>query len=209
MLFRSTVRVRGTTTTAGTYSQAGTTTITVTSTAHGLVAGDYVFLDFTSGIATDGTYIVATAAANTFTVTASASATTSGNVNWVKWTSYAGLSEIFATQFRYFRVRYDFASSGNNDLMLLTGLNVRLDSKLRNDAGSGTANSGDTGGTTVNFNVAFVDVQSISVTPLSTTGVIAVYDFVDAPNPTSFKVLLFNTSGTRVSGGFSWSARGV
>jgi predicted phage tail protein len=202
-----TIRVRGTTSTSATYSQT-TTTITVTSTAHGLVAGDYVYLDFTSGTATDGTYVVATAAANSFTVTA-ASATTSGNVSWIKWTSYAGLSEVFVTQFRYFRVRYDFASAGGNDLMLLTALNVRLDSKLRNDAGSGTANSGDSGGTTVNFNVAFVDVQSISVTPASTTGVIAVYDFVDAPNPTSFKVLLFNTSGTRVSGGFSWSARGV
>lgn len=125
------------------------------------------------------------------------------------WTNYAGLSEVYATSFRYFKVRYDFSSSGGDDLLLLTALNVRLDSKLRNDSGSGTANSGDTGGTTVNFNVAFVDVDSISVTPLATTGVIAVYDFVDAPNPTSFKVLLFNTSGTRVSGGFSWSARGV
>lgn len=202
-----TLRVRGTTSTAATYSQT-TTTITVTSTAHGLLAGDYVFLDFTTGTAPDGTYVVATAAANSFTVTA-ASATTSGNVSWVKWISYPGISEVFSTNFRYFRVRYDFASAGNNDLMLLTALNVRLDSKLRNDAGSGTANSGDVGGTTVTFNLAFVDIQSISVTPLSTTGVIAVYDFVDAPNPTSFKVLLFNTSGTRVSGGFSWSARGV
>lgn len=203
-----TIRVRGTTSTSATYSQT-TTTITVTSTAHGLLAGDYVYLDFTSGTATDGTYVVATAAANTFTVTSATSATTSGNVSWIKWTSYANSSEVFVTQFRYFRVRYDFASVGGNDLMLLTALNVRLDSKLRNDAGSGTANSGDTGGTTVTFNVAFVDVQSIAVTPLATTGVIAVYDFVDAPNPTSFKVLLFNTSGTRVSGGFSWSARGV
>jgi predicted phage tail protein len=202
-----TIRVRGTTSTAATYSQT-TTTITVTSTAHGLTVGDYVFLDFTTGTATDDTYVVATAAANTFTVTAP-SATTSGNVSWIKWTTYAGLSEVFVTQFRYFRVRYDFASAGGNDLMLLTALNVRLDSKLRNDAGSGTANSGDVGGTTVTFNVPFVDVQSISVSPSSTTGVIAVYDFVDAPNPTSFKVLLFNTSGTRVSGGFSWSARGV
>lgn len=203
-----TIRVRGTTSTSATYSQT-TTTITVTSTAHGLAVGDYVYLDFTSGTATDGTYVVATAATNSFTVTSSTSATTSGNVSWIKWTTYAGLSEVFVTQFRYFRVRYDFASAGGDDLMLLTALNVRLDSKLRNDAGSGTANSGDTGGTTVNFNVAFVDVQSISVTPAATTGVIAVYDFVDAPNPTSFKVLLFNTSGTRVSGGFSWSARGV
>jgi len=202
----SAIRVRGTSSTAATYSQT-TTTITVTSTAHGLVVGDYVYLDFTTGTATDGTYVVATAAANSFTVTA-ASATTSGNVSWVKWTTYAGLSEVFATQFRYFRVRYDFASAGGNDLMLLSALNVRLDSKLRSDAGTGTANSGDSGGTTVTFNVTFVDVQSISVTPASTTGVIAVYDFLDAPNPTSFKVLLFNTSGTRVNGGFSWSARG-
>jgi hypothetical protein len=54
-----------------------------------------------------------------------------------------------------------------------------------------------------------VDIDSISVTPLATSSVVAVYDFVDSPNPTSFKVLLFNSSGTRISGSFSWSARGV
>ena len=125
------------------------------------------------------------------------------------WTNYPSLSEVYATSFRYFKVRYDLSSVGNNDLQLFTALNVRLDSKIRSDSGSNTANSADVGGTTVTFNVAFVDVESISVTPLTTSAVIAVYDFVDAPNPTSFKVLLFNTSGTRVSGIFSWSARGV
>jgi predicted phage tail protein len=202
-----TLRVRGTTSTAATYSQT-TTTITVTSATHGLLAGDYVFLDFTTGTAPDGTYLVVTAAANTFTVTAP-TATTSGNVSWVKWTSYSNVTSVFGTQFRYFRVRYDFASAGGDDVLVLSALNVRLDSKIRNDAGTGTANSADVGGTTVTFNVAFVDVQSISVTPATTGAVIAVYDFVDVPNPTSFKVLLFNTSGTRVSGGFSWSARGI
>ena len=205
-----TLRVRGTSTTAGTYSQT-TTTITVTSATHGLLAGDYVYLNFTTGTATTGTYVVVTAATNTFTVTSATSTTTSGNVSWTKWTTYTGLSEVFVTSFRYFRVRYDFASVGGNDLLELTALNVRLDSKLRNDSGTGTANSADSGGTTVNFNVAFVDVDSISVTPNYSTGaaVIAVYDFVDAPNPTSFKVLLYDAAGTRVTSGFSWSARGV
>lgn len=203
-----TIRVRGITSTSATYSQT-TTTITVTSTAHGLVAGDYVYLDFTSGTAADGTYEVATAAANSFTVTSATSATTSGNVSWIKWTSYANASEVFVTHFRYFRIRYDFSSSGGNDLLLLDSLNVRLDSKLRSDAGTGTSNSGDTGGTTVNFNVDFVDVQSITVTPATTGARIAVYDFTDVPNPTSFKVLLFDTAGARVSGDFSWTARGV
>jgi predicted phage tail protein len=202
-----TLRVRGTTSVSGTYSQSGTT-ITVTRTAHGYVVGDYVYIDFTSGTAVDGTYVVATATANTFTVTASA-ATTSGNCNLVKWTTYAGVSEVYATQFRYIRVRYDFSSAGGDDILVLSSLNIRLDAKIRNDSGNGTANAGDVGGTTVTFNYAFVDVQSISVTPLSTSAVIAVYDFVDIPNPTSFKVLLFDTAGNRVSGAFSWAARGV
>jgi predicted phage tail protein len=125
------------------------------------------------------------------------------------WTDYAGITEVFATDFRYIKVRYDFTSSGNDDLLLITMLNLKLDVKLKNDAGNGTANAADVGGTQVNFNVSFTDVQSISVTPSGTTARLAVYDFVDAPNPTGFKVLIFDTNGTRVSGGFSWSAKGV
>lgn len=206
-----TVLVRGVTSISATYSQSGTT-ITVTSTAHGLGVGDRVWLDFTSGTATDNTYTVATVAADSFTVTATSPASTSGSVGWIRWTVYSGVNEVYATSFRYFRVRYDFSSTGGDDLLLLNNLNVRLDSKIRNDAGTGIANSGDSGGTVVNFNVDFVDVQSITVTPITpvpAAAVIAVYDFVDVPDPDSFKVLLYNTSGTRVSGNFSWSARGV
>jgi predicted phage tail protein len=201
------ISVRGTTSTAGTYSQT-TTTITVTSTAHGLSAGALVYLDFTTGTATDGSYVVATAATNTFTVTSTTSTTTSGNVSWIKWTVYPGVDSVFATNFQFIRAQYDFASAGGDDLLQITGLNIRLDSKLKNDSGAGTANSADSGGTTVTFTTTFIDVDSISVTPSGTTPVIAIYDFVDVPNPTSFKVLLYNTSGVRVSGAFSWSARG-
>ena len=125
------------------------------------------------------------------------------------WTTYSGVYEAYATQFRYVRVRFDFASAGGDDLLVLGALNIRLDTKIRNDAGNGYANAGDAGGTTVNFNYPFIDIQSISVTPATTSAIIAVYDFADVPNPTTFKVLLYNTSGTRVSGNFSWSARGV
>jgi len=133
---------------SGTYSRSGTT-ITVTATAHGLVAGDLVDLDFTSGTAADGVYAVATAASGSFTVTSATSGTTSGNV-----TLHAG-------------------------------------------------------GTPVSFGINFVDVEAISVTPSGTAPRVAIYDFQDTPNPTTFKVLLFDMSGTRVAGPFSWSARGV
>lgn len=203
-----TIRARGTTSTAATYSQT-TTTITVTSNSHGLAVGDYVYLEFTSGTAADDTYVVATSATNSFTVTSTVSATTSGSVNWIKWTSFAGLDAAYVTNFRYLRIEYAFSGSGGNDIYKATALNVRLDSKLINDSGTGYANSGDTGGTVVTFNTTFIDVDSITVTPQTTSAVIAVYDFTDTPNPTDFKVLLFDTSGTRVSGTFSWSARGV
>lgn len=124
------------------------------------------------------------------------------------WTDYANTESVYATAFRYVKVTYDFASSGNDDLLQISALNIRLDTKIKNDMGNGTANSGDTGGTTVNFNVTFVDIESITVTPTGTAARLAVYDFVDAPNPTSFKVLLFDTAGNRVTGGFSWQARG-
>ena len=63
----------------GTYDVPGSTTCTVTITAHGLTTGDRVYLDFTSGTATDDTYTVTVLTADTFTVTVT-SATTSGNV---------------------------------------------------------------------------------------------------------------------------------
>jgi Flp pilus assembly protein TadG len=63
----------------GTYDVPGSTTCTVTITDHGLTTGDRVYLDFTSGTATDDTYVVTVLTANTFTVTVT-SATTSGNV---------------------------------------------------------------------------------------------------------------------------------
>ena len=63
---------------SGTYSQT-TTTITVTITAHGLVNGQRVFLDFTTGTSRDAAFAVTVTDANVFTVT-STTASTSGNV---------------------------------------------------------------------------------------------------------------------------------
>jgi hypothetical protein len=63
----------------GTYNVPGTTTCTVTIANHGLTTGQRVYLDFTSGTATDESYEVTVVDANSFTVTVT-SATTSGNV---------------------------------------------------------------------------------------------------------------------------------
>ena len=108
------------------------------------------------------------------------------------------------------RVKYTTSAvSSAGSLKKISNLNLKIDTKIRNDTGTGTANASDSGGTTVNFNVSFVDVQGIAVTPNTTSAVIAVVDFQDVPNPTSFKVLLYNTSGVRVTGNFTWQCRGT
>jgi predicted phage tail protein len=69
------------TSTSATYEQSGTT-ITITKTDHGYNTGDFVVIDFTAGSATDGNYEIQTVPnANSFTVTASASATISSGTS--------------------------------------------------------------------------------------------------------------------------------
>jgi hypothetical protein len=65
---------------SGTYSQSGTA-VTVTAISHGLVVGNSILVDITSGTGVDGTYTVATVTGtDTFTYTAGTVLTTSGNI---------------------------------------------------------------------------------------------------------------------------------
>ena len=77
---RAWVNFNGTTSAdiGGTYTRALTTVTVTTSGPHGLIVGHKVFLDFTSGGATDGTFYVATVPdASSFTVTHGTSGTIS------------------------------------------------------------------------------------------------------------------------------------
>jgi hypothetical protein len=81
---RAWVNFDGTSNTAnltGSYVRTSpSTTLTVSATAHGLITGNRVYLDFTSGTALDGEYVVTRISADSFTVTTVASTSTSGAV---------------------------------------------------------------------------------------------------------------------------------
>ena len=80
-LLVATTNIDPATSVSATYEQSGTT-ITITKTSHGYSEGDFVVIDFTAGSATDGNYEIQTVPnANTFTVTASASATISSGTS--------------------------------------------------------------------------------------------------------------------------------
>lgn len=85
---------------AGTYSQPGTSTITIVSSGHGLTTGFRVLLRFTTGANADTTFmddnwfVVTVIDANTFTIQSPVGATASGNITFSKvstTTPYAGL----------------------------------------------------------------------------------------------------------------------
>lgn len=137
-----------------------------------------------------------------------ATCTIETSTNGSTWTTVGTDFQAIASNFRYIRVTIDFTSDGIA-VTNVTSLHYVLSVKQKTDNGTISALSTDVGGTVVNFNTPFVDVLSIVLTPMSTLQLTAVADFVDAPNPTSFKVLVFNSAGARVSSMVSWTVRGV
>ena len=83
---------------SATYSQSGTSLV-VTKSDHGLYPGDSVYLDISSGSAVDETLTIVSKTQNTFTVTASNSLTSSGNV------VYHNSTEFNDSRWRFVRVK--------------------------------------------------------------------------------------------------------
>lgn len=125
------------------------------------------------------------------------------------WTDYNGVYAAYGTDFRYTKVRLDVTAPDDKSLVQLNNLNIKLSVKKKTDSGKVQVLSTDVGGTVVNFNTTFIDVESIQVTLYGSTPGYAIADFTDAPNPTSFKVLAFDTSGARISATVGWTAAGV
>lgn len=125
------------------------------------------------------------------------------------WTNYAGVTEVYATGFRWVKVKIDMTGTGTNDLVEVQGLVTKLDAKQKSDFGSVNCTT-VAGGDVVSFNTTFTSVSSITLSAQAqgTTVLIPIYDFAGGANPTSFKVLLYNSAGTRVTGSVSWAARG-
>jgi hypothetical protein len=124
------------------------------------------------------------------------------------WTDYTGGEyEIVESNFQYVKVRVTVASVGGDDLLSLEGLSVKLDLKERTD--SGRVQILDQG-QTVTFNVDFLDVISLTITPEGTTPLYAIYDFVDETHTTGFDVYVFDEDGVYVDNVWiSWQAKGV
>jgi len=142
---------------------------------------------------------------DTTTVTPTISFKQNAGDSYAAGDTFSGTESKFFANFRYVKIKYDYTGSGNDDLIIMTALNLKVDSKIKSESGSGTAAASDTNGTEVTLSQTFVNIDSVTVTPTGTTAVLATVDDVQVG---SFKVLLFNTSGTRVNGDFNFVVRG-
>lgn len=124
------------------------------------------------------------------------------------WIDYTDTLTVYASAYRYIKIRTSVTATTAASFIRINSINTVIDIKVISDAGSTVCSASDTGGTIAYFNTQFADVSSIVVSASGTTPITAIYDFTDVPNPTSFKILLFNSAGTRVSGTASWSVKG-
>lgn len=121
----------------------------------------------------------------------------------------SGASQFFPT-LRYLKFRLEFTGVSNKALLEVFNVTTSINVKREVDGGEVSALSTDVGGTTVVFNKAFKDVESLTATVKSTTEpFITIIIFTDIPNPVSFKVMAFDTTGNRVSKTVEWKARGI
>lgn len=107
---------------SGTYIQSANT-ITIVMSAHGMSQGDFIQLDFTSGVALDGVFnITSITDVNTFVITAASSLATSGNVTRLVWlkSSY-NVSSITKITSGYGRYIVQFSTPMNDSRYSVVG----------------------------------------------------------------------------------------
>jgi len=122
------------------------------------------------------------------------------------WTDFpVGQDQVFATNFRYIKTRVDFPNTDPTDFSLIRDIETRLSVKIKNDSGNVNVTSNPTN---VQFGTDFIDIASITTTPQGTSPLVAVVDFLDAPNPTDFDIYLFDQQGNPATGTVRWAARG-
>ena len=134
------------------YGQSGTT-ITITKTDHGYSVGDFVVIDFTAGSATDGNYEIQTVpTANTFTVTASASATISSGTSCTYGANFTQFNTFANGEYtaRGFKFKCELESNDPAQNINVTELGFEASVKRRTETVNSSIASG-TSAKTVTF----------------------------------------------------------
>ena len=139
----------------------------------------------------------------------SATSTLESSLDGISWSTPVNGKSAYFSEFQYVRITVNFTATNKTALAIFSNLAISLDVKWEIDSGHVLSNATDVGGTQVNFNVPFKDVDSITVSADAQEPVKTIFDFVDIPNPIGFKVAVYDETGVRTTYLVSWKARGV
>lgn len=138
----------------------------------------------------------------------------------VTYTSGISGPSALIPDLRYLKIRIEINALVNSDLTFLEHLRLKLAVKLRTDSGTANAVASDVGGTTIPFNISFIDVDGPPTVTPNVNGsaykiAVAITNFLDGPYPVDFKVLVYDadptspTNGQRIDLKVGWLARGI
>jgi hypothetical protein len=130
------------------------------------------------------------------------------SVDGTTWTAWSTGTSHYADSMQYVEIELAFTST-DNALKYIYSLEIRVDVKREVDSGKASVYATDAAGTIVYFNKAYKDVKSITVSVDSVIPGYVVPDFLDIPNPVSFKVFFFDNLGNRKDATIYWKARGI
>jgi len=118
-----------------------------------------------------------------------------------------GGDKAAATNMRFVKLKMDYTSNSENDLLIINSQTLTSDLKIINETGNDSVLDAETG-KLVTVTKTFIDIKSIIVTANGTDARFAIYDY-DGISNSNFTVYLFNSSGTKIIGDFSWSVQGL
>ena len=125
----------------------------------------------------------------------------------INWSEPVIGSSVLADSFRYVKVRWVFTNVDDKSAAFISNLRVVLNVTLTLDSGSAECLKTDVGGTEVFYNKDFTGINSVTATP--SVSLQPLYAVCDNVTKDSFMVLVFDSSGNRVSAEINWKARGV
>lgn len=127
----------------------------------------------------------------------------SDNVNYI---DYPGLYQVSSENIQYVKYKIDITT----DDIVKADLRpkIKISTKRISEAGKNEVTDA-VNGKVIFFTKSFADIESITVSPKGTSSLVAVYDFVDIPNPANFTIYLFDSIGNRATGPFSYAVEGI
>lgn len=129
--------------------------------------------------------------------------TISTSPDGLAWTDYVSATQVFASNFRYLKLRLDFTGTSTfslsrlSDFRVIISLQREEETQIVDAFAADTDMDPDLDGTFSAFVKDFLDVEDIQLTVEGVDPGYPVLNFDDVPDPVGYRILVFDEDGNR------------